>query len=215
MLAARNALVLATAIAAAGCSETEAIRTGEEPAAAAATRKPIPDDQKQYRTLAAMVPVGGIAAEDQEPHWWFLKMSGKAGAIARHEADFDAIVNTVRTEPGEGEPIVWTLPKGWTREKGGTGMMSRYATLKSPDGQTEVAVSRAGGLVFSNVQRWWTQLWGKDRSDDVTASNISEFSRLRTVNGRLIVTADMSGPKDPNMRDPGMGGHMMNPHGGN
>lgn len=198
-------LVWSVVLAAAGCSEPEAIRVLEEPNSPPSSLRVIPADQKQYRTLVAMVPAGG-AVQDDEPHWWFFKMSGKSDTISRFEADFHTLIESVRTNP-EGEPVTWKLPNGWTREKGGS---MRYATLKSPDGQAEVSVSQAGGMLFLNVQRWWTQLWGKDKAAEVTAANVFDFAKQRMINGRIVFTVDMSGPKDPNMGGP----MMMNPHGG-
>lgn len=212
MTAARAArhIVLAAALTAAGCSDAENVRVLEEAQPQSKSRT-IPADQKLFRTLAAMVPTDGEAREN-DPHWWFFKLSGKADVIAKHESDFNKLIESIHTQPNDENPITWKLPEGWTRERGS---QLRFATLKSPDGQAEISVTQFGGLVFMNVQRWWTQLWGKERGSDVTAANVLDFARQRTVNGRVLFTVDMSGPKDPNAKDPSMmGGPMMNPHGG-
>jgi hypothetical protein len=213
MKAARCArcVVFAVALAVAGCSDSESVRVLEEAKSTKPAPAEIPADQKQFRTLAAMVPADDTTKEDSQ-HWWFFKLSGKAAVVAKYEADFNKLIESLRTQANDNDPVVRTLPSGWTREKGGTGMMSRFATLKSPGGDVEVAVTRFGGLVFMNVQRWWTQLWGKERSGDVTAANVFDYARQRTINGRLVITVDMSGPKDPNAKDPSMGGPMTNPH---
>ena len=203
-------IALAVALAAAGCSDSESIRVLEESKTPPAAAPPIPADQKQYRTLAAMVPWDDDASENA-PHWWFFKLSGKTDLVAKNEAAFNSIIESIRTQANEEEPVVWTLPRGWTREKGGSGMMSRFATLKSPDGQAEIAVTRFGGLVSMNVQRWWKQLWGKERANEITPANVFDYAKRRTINGRLVITVDFSGPKDPNAKDPN-GGPMMNPH---
>jgi hypothetical protein len=84
----------------------------------------------------------------------------------------------------------------------------RFATLKVPGGDAEVAVSQAGGWVVTNAQRWWGQLWGKDKEADITPANLDAFVRQQSVKGRLVLRVDMSGPNDPNKRPA-----MMNPHG--
>jgi hypothetical protein len=214
MKAARFArcFALVAALAVAGCSESESIRVLDEPKPSAGPTGPaIPAEQKQYRTLAAMVPADEVGQENG-PRWWFFKMSGKADLVGRNEAAFNSIIQSVRTQAIEDNPIAWTLPQGWTREKGdNNGVVSRFATLKSPDGQAEIAVTKFGGLVSMNVQRWWKQLWGKERANEITPANVFDYAKQRTINGRLVITVDFSGPKDPNAKDPN-GGPMMNPH---
>jgi hypothetical protein len=62
-------------------------------------------------------------------------------------------------EPGQGEQLRWTLPKGWTEAKG-EGM--RYATLQPGGaGKAEVSVimlAGASGGELANVNRWRGQL---------------------------------------------------------
>ncbi len=197
--------VVLAVLLAAGCSDTESIRVLDESKSGRPPVAPVPADQKQYRTLAAMVPADTGEAGGQ--NWWFFKLSGKADVVAEFEPSFNKLLDSVRAEADEKKPITWTLPPGWTEGDGNT---MRYATLKAPGGAAEVAVSRAGGILQMNVQRWWGQLWGKDKEDQVTAANLSDYVRQRVVNGRLIFLVDMSGPKDPNAN----AAKMMNPHGG-
>ena len=112
----------------------------------------IPAEQKKYRTLAAMVP-GDTGGQDNA-YWWFLKMSGPAAVIDKYEADFDKLLGTVWAAPGSGEPaITWDLPQGWKREDGGgSSLVVRFATLKAPGGDAEIAVSLARGTIVGNAQ---------------------------------------------------------------
>ncbi len=61
--------------------------------------------------------------------------------------------------PPSGGGLKWTLPKGWTEEKG-SGM--RFATLKSPvQGKVDVSVvvlAGAAGGELANVNRWRGQI---------------------------------------------------------
>lgn len=201
----------AALLAAAGCSEPDAIRVLDEPKPTRPPVPPVPADKKQFRTLAAMFPrddADEAVKKHPQGSWWFFKLSGPAAEVAPHEADFWKLVDSVRFGADPDGTPGWTLPPGWTEEKAAGGM-GQYATLKAPDGKSKVAVSLARGIVLANVQRWWGQLWGPEKATEVTAVNLPDFSRLRTVHGRLAVTVDMAGPKDPNLK---AGGPMANPH---
>ena len=199
-------VALAVALAVAGCSESESIRVLNEPKSPPPAVPNVSADQKQYRTLAAMIPADTGGKDN--PHWWFFKMSGKAGVVAKYEADFDKLIATVHSTANGEEPITWELPPGWQKSEGSA---IRYATLKPPAGDAEVAVSQAGGSVVFNAQRWWGQLWGQEKDTDITPVNLSAFVRQEVVKARLILRVDMAGPKDPNVKGPMM---MRNPHGG-
>jgi hypothetical protein len=202
-MAARSArCVIFAVVVVAGCAEPEAVRVLDEPKAERPPPRVIPADQKKYRTLAAMVP------SDSGGGWWFLKLSGPAAVVTKYEADFDKLFLSLRSSANDDDPISWELPPGWTREKPKPGGM-RHATLKAPGGDAEVAVSHAGGHVLTNAQRWWGQLWGKDKESEITPMNLPDYVSQRSVRGRLVLRADMYGPNDPNAR-PMM---MPNPHG--
>jgi hypothetical protein len=198
------------ALAAVGCPDPETVRVHDELAPKPAATPTIPAEQKKYRTLAAMVP-GDTGGQDTA-YWWFLKMSGPTAVIDKYEADFDKLLGTVWAAPGSGEPaITWDLPQGWKREDGGgSSIAPRFATLKAPGGDAEIAVSLARGTVVGNAQRWWGQLWGDEKAGEVTPVNLEAYSRHQVVRGRLILRVDMAGPNDPNAKRP----KMMNPHGG-
>jgi hypothetical protein len=190
-----------------GCAESETIRITTEKQQSAPAAPPLPADQKKYRTLAAMIPADG---KEGEPAWWFLKMSGPAAVIDRYQGDFDRILDSVLSLPDENTPIVWDLPEGWKQETAPRGGL-RYATLKAPGGDAEIAVTRFGGTVLANAQRWWGELWGKDKGPELTAAAMPEYVRQKSVRGRLILRVDMAGPNEPPKRPMPM---MMNPHGG-
>lgn len=198
----------AVIIVAVGCTESEAVRVHDEPVARPVTAPTLAAEQKKFRTLAAMVPAD-FGGQDSAG-WWFLKMSGPVAVVDKYEADFDKLLGTLWAAVKNAEPtITWDLPQGWKREDGGgSDFAKRFATLKAPGGDAEIAVSLATGSIVGNVQRWWAQLWGEDRAVDITPVNMDAYVQRRVVKDRLIFRVDMAGPNDPNQKK------MMNPHGG-
>jgi hypothetical protein len=205
MMAVRSGrhIAVAALLVFAGCSEPEQIRVHDEAPTAAPTPPTITAEQKQYRTLVAMVPVEG-----PKDGWWFLKLSGPTAVVNKYEADFEKLFNSISTSEDRNNPISWQLPPNWTKDEPKPDSIA-FATLKSAAGEAEISVTRAGGSVMSNVQRWWGQLWGKEKAQDVTAGMLPQFVQQSTVNGRLILRVDLYGPKEPPK-----GGMMMNPHAG-
>ena len=195
-------IVFTAIIAVAGCSDSDSIRVHDETPPSRPTAPKIPADQKKFRTLAAMVPVDG------KEGWWFLKMTGPTALVAKYEADFDKLFNTLSAKADVTNPISWELPSGWTQDIAGREAM-RYATLKTPAGELEISVTNFGGSILTNAQRWWGELWGKENVTELTPATLPEYVQERTVKGRLIIRVDMSGPNEPPKRP-----MMMNPHGG-
>ena len=208
MMAVRSGRYIAFAaiFAIVGCSDPDAIRTQDEPSQPKPSVAPIPANQKQFRTLVAMVPVDGAEGGST---WWFFKLSGPIAIVNKYESDFDKLFGTLSSTTDEKNPITWELPNGWTEEGKQASSTSRYATLKSPGGDAEITVTKFGGSVLANVQRWWGDLWGNDKAHDFTTAMLSGYVRQENVKGRLVLRVDLSGPNEPPKR-----GMMMNPHGG-
>lgn len=204
-------IVFTAILAVVGCSDPDRIRSHSESTQPRSTAPSIPADQKKYRTLVAMVPADGA---ETGPSWWFLKLSGPAAVIEKYEADFDKLFNSLAAKADERNPIIWDLPSGWKQEMAPPGGM-RFATLKSPGGDLDISVTKFSGSVLANAQRWWGELWGKDKVMEFTVAMLPDYVHQRTVNGRLILRVDMSGPNEPPKRPMMMNPHGdMNPHGG-
>jgi hypothetical protein len=135
------------------------------------------------RILGAIVPTG------QPDDWYFFKMQSKPKAIERHAADFDAFVKSLKFNP-DGPPS-WTLPAGW-REVGSQGK-ERIATFRMKKSETavELSVTRFGGKLVENINRWRAQQAG---ADPITEAEIKTRCRVLTVDGREVVVVDVSGP---------------------
>jgi hypothetical protein len=76
--------------------------------------------------------------------------------------------------------LVWKVPAGWQEMPNPNAM--RLATYRLPGG-VEVSVSRAGGAMEANIQRWVAQFDGVGREGRVE----------KTVHGLHVVTVDISG----------------------
>jgi hypothetical protein len=209
MMAARPGRWIAfTAIlAVVGCSEPDQVRVHDETPPPPPTTPKVSENQKQFRTLAAMVPADG---GNSAPTWWFIKLSGSTAIVNKYEADVDKLFNSLSAKEDNKSPIT-ELPTGWTQEDAPPGGM-RVATLKAPGGEVEIAVTHFGGSVLANAARWWGELWSKEKGPEFTEEMLPEYVKQRNVKGRLILRVDMFGPNEPPKRpNPTM---MPNPHGG-
>jgi hypothetical protein len=179
-------LTVALALAAlAGCSPTPGVSkytAPKDPPDIDAISDEPAEGEPAVRILGAIVPTG------QPDDWYFFKMQSKPNAIARHAADFDAFIRSLKFGP-DGPPA-WTLPAGW-REVGSQGK-DRIATFKMKKSETpvELSVTRFGGKLLDNVNRWR----GQAGADPIAEAEIETKCKVLTVDGRRVVVVDVSGP---------------------
>jgi len=167
-----------------GCvREEEAIRIGEEPKPIALATTPDPVDGK-VRLLGAIIP--------QPEENWFVKMRGPSADVAGAEKQFRAFVESVKLTGKEDDPVTWTLPQGWEREKSIEDRLTFRAFRFGPkEKPLDVTISRAGGALLDNLNRWRGQVGLK------TMWKFSELPRVThtvDMNGLKVVLVDMSGP---------------------
>jgi hypothetical protein len=120
---------------------------------------------------------------------WFFKLSGPASSVAAHEAEFIAFLRSLHFTDAGDRPLVWTLPQGWTVEKGSR--PNRYATILVGDKELqELTITKFGndgqaGDVLANVNRWRNQvalppITENDLRDDVKELNV-EVGTIKLV----------------------------------
>jgi hypothetical protein len=168
--------IVCAVLIAAGCQEQESVRHYLAP------KESIPAPPAM-RLLAVMVPRG------QEV--WFFKFLASEKAVAKHEADFDAFVHSVRFKEQEGAVLDFLVPPGWRRQPG---PRPRYATLRQgPKNEgLEITITKLGpeaADVRANVDRWRDQLNLPPLDDDA-------FGKLRnntTVDGSPATRVDLVG----------------------
>jgi hypothetical protein len=103
-------------------------------------------DEVTHFRVAKAAPAGGGGVGTAPAHQRPAPPPGMAGDVA--------------PPPAPDHGLRWTLPKGWTEERGSGGM--RYATLKAPVGGTidasVVVLSGQAGGELMNVNRWRGQI---------------------------------------------------------
>jgi hypothetical protein len=171
-----------------GCGPSEEVRSytvpkSNDPAAAPAA------GQGDYRILGAMFPA-------DEPAWFF-KLTGKADALAAHEAAFDKFLASVKFPDGPAKPPTYDLPDGWKSE-GPRGMRADTIRFGPADSPLEMTVISAMGGPKENVDRWAGQLGAK-------ADFAKATKEISTAGGVKGLRVDVTGPKNP----AGAGGPFM------
>lgn len=170
------ALALLTLV---GCGPSEEVRSysvpkPNDPASPAAS-------QGDYRILGAMFPA-------DEPAWFF-KITGRADALAAHEAAFDKLLASVKFPDGPKKPPTYDLPDGWKSE-GPRGMRADTIRFGPADSPLELTVIGAMGGPKENVDRWAGQLGTK-------ADFAKATKEITTAGGVKGIRVDVTGPKDP------------------
>jgi hypothetical protein len=181
--------VFALALAAlAGCRPAEQITkytAPKEPANTSALSDEPEEGEPTTRILGAIVPAG---AGDED--WFFFKIQNKPKAVERHAAAFDAFIRSLKFAPAG--PPSWTVPEGW-REITTPKRPDRIATFRMKKSETsvELAVTRFGGPLLANINRWRAEQAG---AEPITEAEIETKCRVLTVDGRRVVIVDVSGP---------------------
>jgi hypothetical protein len=146
-----------------------------------------PDEgEPKVRILGAIAPAG-VPGEES---WYFLKMQpSPPKAVERHAAAFDEFIRSLKF--GSDGPPSWTLPAGW--KEVGTQGKDRIATIRMKKSETtvELAVTRFGGPLLANINRWRVEQAGVE---SITEAEIETKCRVLTVDGRKVVVVDVSGP---------------------
>jgi hypothetical protein len=137
------------------------------------------------RLLGAILPHGDST--------WFFKLSGPASTVGAHEAEFTAFLRSLHFTDAGDRPLVWTLPQGWTLEKG-SGQIS-YATILVGDKDglkltiTKLGQEGQAGDVPANVNRWRNQLALSPVTEDELRKDLKELE----VDVGTVTLVDLTG----------------------
>jgi len=198
-------LGIVVALALAGCGPTEHVSKYTAPKdpqeKPAAIDEQTPAGEDRVRILGAMAP-----ASDKPDDWYVFKFQGLKSSdtyppklIEPHTAEFETFLKSLKF-PADGPPT-WTVPPGW-EEVTVQSAMPRVTTfrMKSGDATADLAISRTGGNLLANVNRWR----GQAGVGPIEEADVETKCRVLTVDGRRVVVVDASGPG-------GKGGGMTPP----
>jgi hypothetical protein len=144
----------------------------------------------EYRILGAAYPA--------EAPVWYFKLTGTADELAKYEAGFDKLAASVRLQ-GDTVPA-FVLPEGWVlggpREVTRMGVTVRFdqtVRLGPPEAPLEVTVSKSGGGIAGNVDRWAKQVG----IPVVPPAEVGKYAKEFQADGVKGIRVDVRGPLNP------------------
>lgn len=153
----------------------------------------------KFRVLAALAPATAMGND-----WFFFKLRPAGGGVsaalspkaaARHEADFRDFLASLKFTDGKNP--TWTVPAGWKLDKPQQGRIATFKMKKS-DTLVELTVTRFGGSLLDNVNRWRTNDAGVNPLTELELPKETEV--ITSADGKKITLVSVlgDGPKgDP------------------
>lgn len=204
-------LVVAVGFLISGCRKADQIEERTEPIPLSETPYIEADGDAKVAVLVGMAPLGR-----ERDRWCFFKMVGPADAVARERSRFDEFIGSLDYQPKLDIPFFWQVPNEW-RWLPGTGF--RLATIKTGPLRSEVlldlvddpairialrafyvgyearfaelSVSKAGGSMLANVNRWRNNDLGLP---PISAADLPRLLRYRNLETATIIIVEMAGP---------------------
>jgi hypothetical protein len=133
----------------------------------------------KYRILGAMYP-----ADDPV---WFVKLTGPADQVARHEADFDKLAASVKLPADPAAVPTFTLPADTWKLAGPRSIHAQTIRVEG----LEVTITTSRGGAEGNAIRWAGQVGYPDPKD------VKKYTREIPADGVKGLRVDVSGPKNP------------------
>jgi hypothetical protein len=148
----------------------------------------VPEDPATgERILGLIVPASPERGQSQ---WWFFKMRGRPQAIGLRVKPLEAFAATLKMPADEGMPK-YDLPAGWVH----TRASNQFALISIRTGHRytplPMDVSKAGGELADNVNRWRDQVGVKRLSADEIPGSLREIT---IGDGTKAYWVDLSGP---------------------
>jgi hypothetical protein len=133
------------------------------------------------RILGAAIPEKGTT--------YYVKVLGPAELLAKHEAEFDAFLASLKFTNDPMKPMSWTAPESWKPGKGNQFSIAAFA-LPSEGRPVEVTISPVGGSLMDNLNRWRGQV-SLGSTDE---SKLGEMSKEIQIDGRKAFRIDLKSP---------------------
>jgi len=183
-------IFVAAVVLLAGCKPPSEITKYTAPHEADESGPPpdVPEDPVTgERILGLIVPA---PPERGELQWWFFKMRGRPQAVGRRVKPLEAFAASLKMPADEGMPK-YDLPSGWVH----TQASNQFALVSIRTGHRytplPMDVSKAGGELAANVNRWRDQVGLKELSADEIPGSLREIT---IGDGTKAYWVDVSGP---------------------
>lgn len=137
---------------------------------------------------------------------WFFKLSGPADVVKQLDEPFHNFVRSVRFTNMADKPITWTVPEDWKPSKGNQFTYAAFS-VGPENNRLELTVSRAGGDLLQNINRWRGQIGLGELSPAQLAAETKQID----VNGAKATLVDFLGKKRGGGMPPFAGGKKRPP----
>ena len=177
------------AIATMGCKPTPGVSRYTAPHEASESDIPVdpPEDPSAGERIVGIIAPDPIA-KDQ---WWFFKMRGRPGAVGKRVKDLESFAASLKLPAGDEKLPTYDLPKGWEVTRARAEFVLFSIRTGHPYTPNNLDVSRVGGTLAMNVNRWREQVGLKELPEaDVPAS----IKSIKLADGNPAYSVDLTGP---------------------
>lgn len=204
-------VIVLAAIAISGCKKAEQIEERTEPIPLSEIPYPDSVEGAKVGLLVAIAPIGR-----EKDQWCFFKFVGPIEEIAKERKNFDQFIGTLDFQPELKIPFFWKVPNAWRWLPGGG---FRLATMKTAPLPTEalvdlvddpviqmgirafqmgyenrfaeLSVSKAGGSLLANINRWRNNDLGLP---PIAPADLPRVLSYRNLENATLIMVDMAGP---------------------
>ena len=129
----------------------------------------------------------GAVVLDQGDQRFYFKVMGPIDIITKNEAAIEQFLASVKFTKDPNEPLTYKVPEGWKPGKGN--QFSLAAFVLAGEGAPELTVSRIGGSLIENINRWLGQVGLKA----IRQNQLSQISKEMDMDGRKARHIDLKG----------------------
>lgn len=184
-----TAVLALLALAAVGCKPAPGISRYTAPHEAGESALPVdpPEDPAAgERILGIIAP--DPAAKDQ---WWFFKMRGRPAAVGKRVKDLEAFAASLKLPAGDDKLPTYDLPRGWEVTRAKAEFVLFSIRTGHPYTPNNLDVSRVGGSLAQNVNRWRGQVGLNELPEAEVPASIKA---IQLADGNPAYWVDLTGP---------------------
>ncbi len=149
-----------------GCRPAEEIRTQKEPKIPTLNAPFLMKSMSKSGTINRIVGIA-LPVPTKEgnpsngPDHWYIKLSGQGKSITPRISEIEDFIKSIQIKEGS-EELTWTVPASWKETKAKTFSLATFIL----DKDLELTISRVGGSLLDNLNRWRDQV-GLDHFKDL------------------------------------------------